>query len=115
MRKKRTFAVESELPLQFDMGLSVETYKAMTKENKSGFVVFLARLYAPRIVWILLLWGNYAVGVGLMGRSEVFGRDWEMYMTGDEEEDEDEEVIRAEPIWKWKHLTLVHPRYFYHL
>jgi len=47
---------------------------------------------------MLLLWGNYAVGVGLMRRSEVFGRDWEMFITGDEEEDGEEEVIRAEPI-----------------
>ncbi len=59
---------------------------------------------------MLLLWGDYAVGVGLMRCSEVFGRDWEMYITGEEEEDgeeeeeEEEEVIRAEPIWKWKHL-----------
>ncbi len=56
---------------------------------------------------MLLLWGNYAAGVGLMGRSEVFGRGWEMYITGDEEE---EEVIRAEPIWKWKHLDFGPPR-----
>lgn len=32
----------------------------------------------------------------------MFGRDWEIHITGDEEEEE--EVIRAEPIWKCETL-----------